>query len=129
MARILVVDDEIEVCDFLRDFLQQEGYEVVTITNGEEALALLDKEKPDLTLLDIRLSGISGMDVLRRARAMDENLQVMMITALDDDVLMHYAMELGAIDYIIKPFTTEYLTKILSAKISEIFGNKDQSEK
>ena len=129
MAKILVVDDEIEVCDSLRDFLQQEGHEVVTITNGEEALALLDKEKPDLTLLDIRLSGISGMDVLRRARAMDENLQMMMITALEDDVLMHYAMELGAIDYIIKPFTTEYLTKILSAKISEIFGNKDQSEK
>ena len=127
MPKIFVVDDEIEVCDSRKEFLSKEGYEVTTVTNGEEAVALLGsgKNKPDLMLLDIRMSGISGMDVLHRAKDIDQDIKVIMISALEDDVLMHYAMESGAMDYIVKPFTSDYLNKILAGKLSEIFNKKN----
>src|SRR5437870_660804 len=80
-ARILVVDDEAAIRDSLRMTLEYEGYEFTSASTGQEALALVEREMPDLVLLDVKMPGMDGVEVLGRLRAMNEALPVVMISA------------------------------------------------
>lgn len=109
MRRILVVDDDPALTSVLRRSLAYEGFAVDTASSGTEALALARVQAPDLVILDIMLPGLDGLEVLRRLRAADPQLPIVMLTARDAPTDQVQGLELGADDYVVKPFTFEVL--------------------
>lgn len=117
MKRILVVDDEKVICDALGKFLSRKGYQVATAQSGEEAIECVKKEKPHLILLDIMMPGLGGIETLKRIKAIDKEVAVVMITAVNEDDIGRKCMELGAYDYITKPLNIDYLETVLMTKL------------
>ena len=105
--RVLIVDDEQVVCDLLREELSERGYQCTTVLNGDDALAKLAKADFDVVLLDIRLPGMSGMEVLREIWLNHSNAATIMITAVNDVNTAVLSMKWGASDYLVKPFDLE----------------------
>jgi DNA-binding response OmpR family regulator len=120
MARILVVDDEQEVCDMLKKFLTKRGHGVYTALNGEEALSLVKEERPHIVLLDIRMPKMDGMECLKLIKEIDKEVGVIMITAVKEEEIGKQAMELGAFDYITKPLSLKYLEDCLMVKLLQM---------
>jgi DNA-binding NtrC family response regulator len=112
-AKILVVDDEHLIRWSLEQSLLKQGYDVQTAATGEEALKQLQEDPPDLMLLDIQLPGMDGLEVLSRAKELDEDLLVIMVTALGVLETAVKAMRMGAFDYINKPFNLDELAIII----------------
>ena len=117
-ARMLVVDDELGICDFLRSFFSKRGYEVRMAHNGEEALRTAAQFRPRVVLLDVRMPGMSGMQVLERLHAQDPACKIIMITAVVDEGAIDEARQLGAVDYITKPFSLDYLERDVLTKVA-----------
>ncbi len=113
MPRVLIVDDEPEIVEFLREFLQLKGYEVVTAPDGPEALRMVKTERPHAILLDIRLPRMNGLEVLHQLRTIDQEVRVIMITGIPDAEIGQAALHLGATDYIRKPIDLDYLERSL----------------
>lgn len=111
--KILVVDDEHLIRWSLEQNLKKQGYEVVTAATGEDALKLLKDDVPDLMLLDIQLPGIDGLAVLERVKEMEEEIIVIMVTALGVLETAVKAMRMGAYDYINKPFNLDELAIVI----------------
>jgi putative two-component system response regulator len=103
MPRILLVDDEPAVCLALARFLRERGYEVHECGSGPAALAVLEQERFVLMLCDVRMPGMSGLDVVPRARALDQDLAVLMLTGVNDAAAATEALTRGALDYLVKP--------------------------
>ncbi len=103
-TRVLVVDDEQVVCDLLRSDLSERGYLCSTVLSGNDAVAKLATGGFEVVLLDIRLPGMSGMEVLREIWSNHNHTVTIMITAINDIDIAVEAMKLGAADYIVKPF-------------------------
>jgi len=120
MARILVVDDEPEVCYMLKKFLTKKGHDVFTALNGEEALTALKKERPHVVLLDIIMPKMDGMECLKQIRKIDKEVGVIMITAVKQEAVGKQAMKLGAFDYITKPLSLKYLDDCLMVKLIQM---------
>lgn len=118
MARVLVVDDEPDAVELLQEFLTSKGYEVITASNGEEALRKVKEERPHLILLDVRMPVMNGMDVLRQVRQFDQEVGVIMVTAVNEEETGREALKLGAFDYIVKPLNFEYLERSLWYKVT-----------
>jgi two-component system alkaline phosphatase synthesis response regulator PhoP len=102
--RILVVDDEKKVCDLLRAYLERDGCEVVAALDGNAALIAAHEQKPDLILLDLNLPEVDGLDVCRNLRK-DSDVPIVMLTARDDETDKIVGLEVGADDYVTKPFS------------------------
>jgi len=113
-VKILVVDDELYVCELLHDFLSSEGYEVKFTTSGEEAISEFVKDRPDIVLLDIRMPGINGIEVLRTMKGIDRHTGIIMLSAFGDLKTIEKALEMGAIHYIQKPFDLLRLHNVLA---------------
>lgn len=109
MVRILAIDDDPAVTSLIKRGLTYEGFTVETASSGEAALELARDHSPDLIILDIMMPGMDGLDVLRRIRSADATLPVLMLTAKDAPADQIQALELGADDYVVKPFTFEVL--------------------
>ena len=107
--RILLVDDEPSMRDMLRIVLRRDGYDVLVAENGREALAVLERERVDLLLSDIRMADISGVDVLRAAKQTNRDIIAFMMTAFASTETAVEAMRLGAVDYFTKPFSMDEL--------------------
>ena len=118
MPRILVVDDEPDAVELLQEFLEAKGYEVLTATSGEEALRTVREERPHLILLDVRMPGMNGLEVLRHVRQIDQEAGVIMVTAVSEEETGREALALGAFDYIVKPLDLAYLERSLWYKIT-----------
>ena len=101
--RVLIVDDERDICDCLEQFFRMKGYSVASAFSGEEALARLDQEAADVILLDILLPGLSGLEVLKRVHARDPDTRIIVITGLDQTGLRAQAYRYGASAYLTKP--------------------------
>src|SRR5262249_45371441 len=108
-ARILVVDDERSMRELLAIVLRREGYEVLLAENGKSAIATLEKEPVDLLISDIKMPDLSGVDVLRAAKRVDQDILGIMITAFASTETAVEAMRLGACDYLSKPFDVDLL--------------------
>ncbi len=115
--RILVVDDEIDICEFLADFFVAKGYETDCALGGEEALRKVEENPPAVILLDIRMPDIDGMEVLRRVRESNPQVGVIMVTGVHDESIGREALKLGAVDFVMKPINLEYLETSVLAKI------------
>ena len=106
---MLVVDDDPTVSDVVRRYLEQDGYRVRLAADGVQALAAVDAEPPDLVVLDLMLGGIDGLEVCRRLRAARPDLPVVMLTALGEEADRVVGLEVGADDYVTKPFSPREL--------------------
>ena len=112
--KILVVDDEVDIVDFIEDYLTGEGYEVVKAYNGVEALDKMRQDLPDLVVLDIMLPGLDGFEVCKQMRT-ESAVPILMLTAKDTDVDRIVGLEIGADDYMPKPFNPRELVARVKA--------------
>ena len=115
MQRVLAVDDDPAVTSVLKRGLTYEGFSVATAASGEEGLSLARDSAPDLVILDLMMPGIDGYEVLRRLRAADRHLPVLMLTAKDAPADQVRGLTDGADDYVVKPFTFEVLAARVKA--------------
>jgi len=115
---ILVVDDAKAVLAMMKDFLEEEGYKVTTTSSAGQALPLINKEKFDLVIMDIKMPGLNGLDALTEIKKIDSKLSVIIMTAYGTTQAAIEAMKRGAYDYITKPFRIEEL-KVLIKKAIE----------
>ena len=126
MPKILVVEDEPSLVDALEYALQAEGFDVVVSSDGEEAVRMFERERPDLVLLDLMLPGLSGTEVCRRVRA-SSAVPIIMLTARDTEIDKVVGLEVGADDYVTKPFSMRELTARIRAVLRR-GGNADVDE-
>lgn len=119
MTKILVVDDEIDVCDFVKHFFEERNFRTFTALSGEEALRILKKEKPDIILLDIRMKKMDGIETLKRIREIDKDVKVIMVSAVDEQDKMKICRKLGASKYVTKPLVLEELEKVVSSHVKK----------
>ena len=108
MKTILVVDDEPKITQLARDYLEHAGFEVLVAGDGRAALATIRQRHPDLVVLDLGLPGLDGLDVTRELRR-DSAIPIVMLTARDDEIDKLLGLELGADDYLTKPFSPREL--------------------
>jgi DNA-binding response OmpR family regulator len=102
--KVLIVDDELKVCDILKAYLEKDGYEVIIAVDGKSAVEKANQARPDLILLDLNLPEINGLDVCRLIRGRS-NVPIIMLTARDEETDKIIGLEIGADDYITKPFS------------------------
>lgn len=119
-TRLLVVDDEPEICDFLKSFFEDRDFEVRTALSGEEALKAVEAFRPQVTLLDIKMGNVDGLTVLRKVKEAHPKIKVIMVTALETTDKIEEAMRLGADNYITKPLSLEYLENDVREKIANL---------
>lgn len=119
---ILVVDDEQRIIELARMYLEQDGFRVTSTTNGTAARRMILKDKPNLVVLDLMLPGMDGLEVCRRVRE-ESDIPIIMLTARNDDIDKIVGLELGADDYLTKPFNPRELV----ARIRAILRRADRS--
>jgi CheY-like chemotaxis protein len=119
MATILVVDDNADMLDLLTQFFETKGHRVITALNAEEGLKKVVSERPPLVLMDIMMPRMHGVEALRRVKAIDPSIKVIMITAVDDKDVAEEALSSGASDYITKPIDLQYLDTLVTFNLFE----------
>lgn len=119
MARLLIVDDEADVREFAANFFRKRKIECITVSSGEEALSLLQKQKADLVLLDIKMSGIDGLETLRQIKERDRNIKVIMVTGREPEKedIFEKCREAGALTYVHKPLELDELERIVMKEL------------
>jgi DNA-binding response OmpR family regulator len=122
--KLLIVDDEVEICDFLRSFFEERDYEVVTASSGTEALSEVEKIKPQVVLLDIKMPGMSGIQALEEIKQKFPRTKVIMVTAIETRDKIEECLRLGADNYITKPLSLEYLENDVREKIESLNSSK-----
>jgi len=118
-AKILVVDDEQEICALTKSFLARRDFDVFTATTQEQALDIISRENPKLVLLDLCLGGASGIDVLQKIREINQKVKVVMVTGLEDEESVRQARSLGVDDFIRKPFSVDFLDEMVTRKTAD----------
>ena len=114
MAKILIVDDDTNICELLRLYIEKEGFEAAISNDGESALKKFDSFSPDLMLLDIMLPGLDGWQVCREIRK-KSSCPIIMLTAKGEVFDKVLGLELGADDYVVKPFETKEVIARINA--------------
>lgn len=121
---VLAVDDEAGILRLMKLELTGQGFRVITASNGEEALKLVEEQRPDAVLLDVIMPEMTGLEVMRRIRE-QMNVPIIMVTAKDSDQDKVRGLELGADDYIVKPFSPEELGARIRAVLRRAVGNQN----
>lgn len=124
--KVLIVDDDQNICELLRLYLVKEGYETFLAHDGQTALELFEKNKPDMVLLDVMMPRMDGWEVCRRIRA-GSNVPVIMLTAKGETFDKVLGLELGADDYIVKPFDTKEVVARIKAVLRR-YNNEPASK-
>jgi DNA-binding NtrC family response regulator len=122
VERILVVDDEVEVCSVLNEFFSSRGYEVYTALDGVSAINKVKEVRPHIVLLDIIMPGMGGIDTLKKIKKIDPKIGVIMITAVADHELAKRAIDIGAYSYITKPLDLNYIETVVMVKILDFLN-------
>src|SRR5688500_6673712 len=119
--RLLVVDNEIEICNFVRMFFEQRGFTVFAAYDGEEALKVAAEKNPQVILLDVQMKREDdGFEALPKLHELLPDAKIMMVTGLEDEASMLRGKALGAEDYITKPLILEYLENTVIQKIESL---------
>lgn len=126
--KILVVDDEAKIVEVLKAYLEQAGFEVTTASDGESALAAARDDQPDLAVLDIMLPGVDGLEITKTLQK-DLGTPVILLTAKSDEVDRLVGLELGADDYIVKPFSPREVVARVKAVLRRIGRSAPESER
>jgi DNA-binding response OmpR family regulator len=124
---ILVVDDEANIRDLARLYLEKDGYKVILAQDGAQALKLVQENELALIVLDLMLPEVDGWEVCRRVRA-DSNVPILMLTARDDDIDKIVGLEMGADDYLTKPFNPRELVARVRAILRRTVGTTSASD-
>lgn len=121
MTNVLLIEDDVRIQELVRYTLENEGFTVVSASDGEQGLDLARKEKPDLIILDLTLPGIDGYDVCKILRAQNDTaaISIIILSARDDIADKVIGLELGADDYITKPFSSRELFARIKARLRE----------
>ncbi|MEX2554022.1 MAG: response regulator transcription factor [Actinomycetota bacterium] len=127
-AMILVVEDEQSIASLVTLYLTNEGFRVSQIADGAQALDAVERVKPDLVILDVMLPGMDGVEICRRLRAAGDGLPIVMLTARDAEVDRILGLELGADDYITKPFSPRELVARVKAVLRRTSRGGDEDE-
>lgn len=122
--KILVVDDDKNICELLRMYLEKEGYTVIMVHNGMDAVNTFNSENPDIVLLDVMLPQLDGWQVCREIRKTSEK-PIIMLTAKDETFDKVLGLELGADDYVTKPFDTKEIVARIKAVLRRTSAVKD----
>lgn len=117
MSKVLIVDDEVEIVDFLCNFLKRFKIASEKANNGREAVELYAKTKPDWVFLDIKMPEMDGFEVLKELQKSQDEAKVIMITGREDKDSQNKAKKLGAVDYIVKPIDLEDLHQKIKTHI------------
>ena len=125
-TKVLVVDDEPTVREVVASYLRRDGHDVAEAADGTTALELLDADPPDLVVLDMMLPGVNGLDVLRRVRAVS-SIPVIMLTARAEESDRVSGLELGADDYVVKPFSPRELAARVNGVLRRTAGRVDDA--
>lgn len=125
MGKILVVDDDINICELLRLYIEKEGYEVVIANDGGQAVQKFKLERPDLVMLDIMLPVLDGWQVCREIRKTSQ-CPIIMLTAKGEVFDKVLGLELGADDYVVKPFETKEIVARIKAVLRRVNGGNEQ---
>lgn len=121
---VLAVDDEAGILRLMKLELTGQGFRVITASNGEEALKLVEEQRPDAVLLDVIMPEMTGLEVMRRIRE-QMNVPIIMVTAKDSDQDKVRGLEMGADDYIVKPFSPEEMGARIRAVLRRAIGNQN----
>jgi DNA-binding NtrC family response regulator len=124
MKPVLVVDDEAIVRESIRDWLKDAGYEVSVAESGEEALKLIQQKNFGVMILDLRLPGMNGIDVLKKVKVVKPNIKSIVITAYPTMLTQEEAAKLGAIDYLVKPVFPDKLEELIRNILGEVEKGK-----
>ena len=130
MAKILVVDDEEPILELLKFNLEKEGYQVFVAKDGQEALDRVEKEQPDLLVLDVMLPGMDGLEVCRilRLQPRFQQIPIIMLTAKGEEIDTVLGLELGADDYMTKPFSLRELLARIKARLRRLNSPEEEAE-
>jgi len=123
--KILIVDDEVDICDFVKNFLSERGFEVLVAHNGKEALAAVDEQQPPVMLLDIKMPVMNGIETLEELKKRKNTPKIILVTAeseLEKAEELKYA---GVINYITKPLSLIQLEKTILAVADKIKDDDD----
>jgi two-component system response regulator (stage 0 sporulation protein F) len=103
-GKLLIVDDQFGIRILLNEVFQKEGYQTFQAANGYQALDIVDKHSPELVLLDMKIPGMDGIEILKRMKVVDKDIQVIIMTAYGELDMIQEAKDLGAITHFAKPF-------------------------
>lgn len=109
-TKVLLVDDEVEFASALAERLQMRNYEVRTASNGLEAMALFHESPPDVVLLDLKIPGMDGLEILSNIKKFDPSIEVLMLTGHGDVASVQKGLQSGALEYMMKPIDIDELT-------------------
>src|SRR5436853_804259 len=120
MPNILIVDDELSMRQFLTHLFQREGHTVRVAKNGGHAMALMSEQPADVVISDVKMPDMGGIELLRAARELNSNIEVIMMTAFANEATAHEAFLLGAFDFVHKPFDNELLKEKVARALQKI---------
>lgn len=111
ILRLLVVDDEPDICDFVKSFFKERNFDVLIAHDGKRAVETVKSRRPEIILLDLRMPVMGGLDALKEIRGIDGDSKVVIVTAVEDADMAEEAKSHGAVDYITKPLLLEQLER------------------
>jgi len=117
LGRLLIVDDDPNIVEMVVDYFTGAGFEVLGAHHGGDGLMLAEQERPDIVLLDIRMPGLSGVEVLQQLKLRWPELPVVIVSGAGDAALAKRCLKRGAFDYVSKPFNWEYLHRCVGIAI------------
>ena len=128
MARLLIVDDEIDVREFVANFFRKRNIDVIAASGGKEAIAIVEKAKPNLVLLDIAMPDMDGIETLKYIRQKDKDIKVIMVTGRspEEEDAFQKCRLFGAMAYIHKPLELDALEKIVMKELGPAIKTKKQ---
>ncbi len=126
MAKLLIIDDDKDTCEYLKEFFEQRKCVVLTALSGRDGLTIIKKDKPEVVLLDVKMEGMNGLEVLKEIKMIDPTVKVIMVTVASDNETRAKAQQLGADDFIKKPLNTSYLEGTVSLKVAALSNKKEK---
>ncbi|GAB7387869.1 sporulation initiation phosphotransferase Spo0F [Bacillaceae bacterium] len=116
--KVLVVDDQYGIRVLLHEVFGKEGYETYQAANGKQALEIVQKENPDLVILDMKIPGMDGLEILKKIKKVNADIKVIMMTAYGELDMIKEATELGALTHFTKPFDIDELREVVNRQLA-----------